>query len=134
MKNNIIRFSIGIILAGIVAEFIHSNFAMHAPSYDAFIDLIAYVTKPLQALGVAIVYYLLGDRLPTRSRFLKGILLGVIVLLVRDGFIRGLVMNLLLPNTWKDVFLLYSQIWLSTFAMTIIIVMFVEPKYGSTKN
>lgn len=134
MRENIIRFLISIILAGIVDEFIHTHVGIPAPSYNTFIDTIAYVTKPLEALGVAIIYYLLGDRLPTQSRFLKGIFLGLILLLAEGQLIRQPLMNLLFSsNTFKDILLRQSQVWLAHLAMTIIIALIIKPRYSAAK-
>ena len=130
-KNNFIRFVIGVILAGIAAEFIHTHMGIPAPHYNRLIDTIAYLTKPLEALGVAIIYYLIGDRLPTQSRFLSGIILGLLMLLAQGQLIREPFMNLLLPNTWWEVLLRQSQIWASNLAMAIIIALFITPKYGN---
>ena len=127
------RFLIIVILAGIVAEFIHTNVGIPAPHYGEFIDSVAYLTKPLQALGVAIIYYLVGDRLPTHSRFLKGIILGLLMLLAKGQLIREPLMNFLLPNTTTDILLQSSQVWLSNFAMAIIITLMITPKYNNDK-
>lgn len=129
MKNNVIRFWVAILLAGFVVEFIHTHVGIGGQLYGTFIDTIAYLTKPEEALGVAIVYYLMGDRLPTKSNFLRGILLGLILLLIKGQLIRQLLMNFLLPNTLKEVFLLQIQVWLSNFAMAIIISLIIRPKY-----
>lgn len=134
MRENIIRFVIATILAGILDEFIHTHVGIPAPSYNTFIDTIAYITKPLEAFGVAIIYYLLGDRLPTQSRFLKGVFLGLILLLAEGQLIRQPLMNLLFPsNAVKDILLRQSQVWLSHLAMTIIIALIIKPKYSTDK-
>ncbi|EKD54747.1 MAG: hypothetical protein ACD_60C00048G0010 [uncultured bacterium] len=127
-----IRFLIGVVLAGVVAEFIHTNVGMPATHYNTFIDLVAYLTKPLQALGAAIIYYLMGDRLPTQSRFLRGIILGLLILLVKGQLIREPLMNFLLPNTMTEVLLQSTQVWLSNFAMAIIITLMITPKNNSS--
>ena len=128
-KGRWIRFTVGVILAGIAAEWIHTTIGIPAPHYSTLIDTMAYLTKPLEALGVAVIYYFLGDRLPTRSRVLKGILLGLLILLTKGQLIREPLMNFLLPNTIGDVLLRQGQIWAANLAMAIIITLFVIPKY-----
>jgi len=129
MKSNAWRFIIAVLLAGFVGEFIHTHVGIGGAFYGTFIDVIAYLTKPEEAIGVAILYYLMGDRLPTRSRLLKGILLALILLLVKGQLIRQPLMNWLLPNTLKEVFLYQLQVWLSNFAMAMIITWIIRPKY-----
>lgn len=134
MRENIIRFVIAIILAGILDEFIHTHVGIPAPSYNMFIDTMAYVTKPLEALGVAIIYYLLGDRLPGQSQLLKGVVMGLLLLLAEGQLIRQPFMNLLFSsNTLKDILLRQSQVWLSHLTMTVIIALIIKPKYSSDK-
>lgn len=123
------RFFIAIVLAGFSAEFIHTHLGIPAPSYSPFINFMAYLTKLLEALGVAIIYYFIGDRLPTQSRLVKGIILGLILLLAKGMLIRQPFMNLLLPNKLEEVLLVQSQIWLSNLAMAIIIALLIKPKY-----
>jgi hypothetical protein len=131
MRHNIIRFLIAVVLAGVVADFIHIHVGIGVPTYDAFIQTISYLTKPEEAVGVAIFYYLMGDRLPTQSRIVKGIIISLILLLAEGQLIRQLLMNLLLPNTIKEALLFQSQVWLSKFAMVIIITLIIKPKYDS---
>lgn len=131
MQNNIIRVLVAVILAGIVADFIHIHVGIGVPTYNTFIQTISYLTKPEEAIGVAIVYYLIGDRLPTQSRIIRGVILSLILLLVDGQLIRQLLMNLLLPNTWKEALLFQSQVWLSKVAMAIIITLIIKPKYDS---
>lgn len=126
----IARFIIVVLLAGYIADFIHINVGIGVPSYNTFIQTMSYLTKPEEALGVAIIYYLVGDRLPAQSHIMKGILLGIIVLLAEGQLIRHFLMNMLLPNTLKEALLHQSQAWLSKMVMSIIIALFIEPKYS----
>jgi hypothetical protein len=131
MKSNVLRFLIAVILASIIREFLHTTIGIPAPSYSKFINIMAYVTSPLgSALGIAITYYFFGDRLPTNSSFLKGIMLGMLVLLIDGQLIRQPLMNLLLSNTLREVFLVQLQLDLSTLAMTVTIALILKPKYG----
>jgi hypothetical protein len=117
-----------------VSEFIHTHFGTGVPMYGSYIDTIAYLTKPEDAAGVAIIYYLLGDRLPTRSRVIKGISLGLILLMIRGQLFREFFIDLLLPNSFSEAFLFELQVWAATFATTIIIAWFITPKYASNKK
>jgi len=127
-KKIYLHATLGILLASIVSEAVHTNIGIPAPSYGFYIDFIAYATKPLEALGMAIIFYLLGDRLPTQSLFVKGVLLGCLILLVEGMLIRQPLMNLLFSdNTFSDVFLRQLQIWLHVFVMSIIIAYAISP-------
>jgi hypothetical protein len=133
MRNDILRFLIAVILAGFVKEFLHTNIGMPATDYSKFIDIMAYITSPFgSALGVSITYYFLGDRLPTKSRFLKGITLGMLVLLIEGQLIRQPLMNFLLKDSGREIFLSQLQICLSNLAMAIIIALIIKPKYGKS--
>lgn len=128
MKTNTLRFIFAVILGGFLANFIHIHVG-GAPIYSTFIQSMSYLTKWTEALGVAILYYLMGDRLPTQSRIIKGFLLGVMILLAEGQLVRQLFMNLLLPNTIREVFVIQSRVWLATFVMTFIITLLIKPKY-----
>ena len=134
MRFNILRFLVASILAGVVADFIHTHVGIGVPTYNSFIETMSYLTKSEEALGVAIIYYFLGDRLPTHSRLIKGIILGVILLLSQGQLIRQLFMNLLLPNTLREALLFQSQVWLSKFAEAIIIALLIQSKYSFYKQ
>lgn len=126
-----IRFVVAVFLAGIIGDFIHIHVGIGGQVYSPFIMLMSYATKPLEALGFGLIYYLLGDRLPTQSRILKGLMLGILILLSKGELIRQPFMNLLLPNTVAEVFLRQSQVWLSNLVMAIIIALLIKPKYSS---
>ena len=126
----IMRSIIGVLMAGFVAEFIHTHVGLPAQSYDVFINTVAYLTKPLEALGIALIYYLIGDRLPAKSRLMKGIILSLLILLSKGLLIRQPLMNFLLANTLSEVFLSAIQVWLSCFFMCMIIALTITPKYA----
>jgi hypothetical protein len=135
MKNNILRFLVSVILGSLVKEFLHTNIGIPAPDYNKFIDLMAYVTSPFgSAFGVSITYYLLGDRLPTKSSFLKGIMLGALVLLVEGQLVRQPLMDLLLKNTFREVFLYQLQVCLSNLAMAVVVAFIIKPKYHDLRQ
>lgn len=123
------RFAIGVILAGCVSEYIHTHIGLGAAHYSLWVNRIAYLTKPLESLGMAIVYYYMADRLPGKSRFFHGLILGALVLLVKDGLIRQPLMNFLLPNTLREVLLLTSRVWLANVAAAMIICFIIRTKY-----
>ncbi len=127
-----LRVVIGVILASIAAEAIHTHVGIPAVSYSRYINFMSYVTKPLEAIGIAIIYYLLGDRLPTQSRLLKGLLLGCIILLAEGELIREPFMNLLFPsNTLWGVLLRQFEHWLALLAMTVILAYTIKPRYST---
>lgn len=128
-----IRIILGIILAAILAEAVHTHVGIPAPSYSPFINFMSYVTKPLEAIGIAIIYYLLGDRLPTQSRLFKGFLLACIILLAEGQLIRQPFMNLLFPsNTLGGILLRQLEKWLEVIVMCIIIAYTIKP-YNTKK-
>jgi len=130
MQNRWWKIILAIFLAGIVADYLHIHSGIDVPSYLTLIEIWSYLTKPLEAAGVALIYYLLGDRLPTRSRLIKGLFLTLIVLLTEGQLIRQLFMNLLLPNTLREALAFQRQVWLSHLAMCLIITLLIIPKYG----
>src|SRR4029079_11729109 len=101
----ILRFIIAVIIAGIVDDFIHiyyGHFVAGVTIYSPFINTMSFLTKPLEALGVAIVYYLIGDRLYSNSRLIRALFLALLVCLIKDGLIRQPFMNILLGNPVLD--------------------------------
>jgi hypothetical protein len=133
MRNNTIRFVIAVIVGGLVADFIHTHVGIGVPTYGTFVQTISYLTKPEEALGMAIIYYLLGDRLPSRSWVVRGILLAAIILLADGGLVRQLLMNLLMPNTVWEALQFQSQVWLSRLVTALIITLLIKPKYEAKR-
>lgn len=130
-KTTILRFIIAVIIAGIVDDAIHiyyGHLVAGVMIYNSFLNTMSFLTKPLEALGVAIVYYLIGDRLYSNSRLIKAILLTVLVCLIKDGFIRQPIMNILLGNPVLDSLYRESQVWLSSLAVSLTLAFMITPK------
>ena len=126
-----LRFIIAVIIAGIVDDFIHiyyGHFASGVTIYNSFINTMSFLTKPLEALGVAFIYYLIGDRLYSSSRLMRAIFLTVLVCLIKDGFIRQPLMNVLLGNSVLDSLYRESSVWLSSLAVSLILTFMINPR------
>ena len=130
-------FIIAVFLAGIAGDFIHvyyGHLVSGIPIYNFYINLISFLSKSLEALGIALVYYLIGDRLYTDSRLGKAIFLTLLICLIKDGFIRQPVMNILLGNSVIDSLRRESQAWLTNFVMSLIITFKIKPKMEQQFN
>lgn len=126
-----LRFIIAVIIAGIVDDFIHIYYGHLADGitiYNSFINTMSFLTKPLEALGVAIIYYLVGDRLYSNSRLIRAFILAILICLIKDGFIRQPLMNILLGNPILDSIYRESQVWLSSLAVSLILTFTISPK------
>ena|SRR5688572_6218473 len=127
----ILRFIIAVIIAGVVDDFIHIYYG-HLVSgvtiYNSFINTMSFLTKPLEALGVAIIYYLVGDRLYSNSRLIRAFILTILICLIKDGFIRQPLMDILLGNPILDSIYRESQVWLSILAASLILTFMISPK------
>lgn len=129
-RTTILGFLITAILAGIADDFIHiyyGHLVAGVTIYNFFINTMSFLTKPLETLGVALVYYLLGDRLYFNSRLIRAIFLTIIICLIKDGFIRQPLMNILLGNPILDSFYRESQVWLASLAASLIITFMIKP-------
>ena len=91
---------------------------------------MSYITKPLQALGAAIVYYLLGDRLYSNSRIIKAVILMLLICLIKDGLIRQPFMDILLGGPVLSELLRESQVWLAAFGMSLVLTFMIKPLYS----
>jgi hypothetical protein len=127
----VLRFIIAVIIAAIVDDFIHiyyGHIVAGITIYNSFINTMSFLTKPLETLGVAIIYYLIGDRLYSNSRLIKAFILTILICLIKDGFIRQPLMNILLGNPILDPIYRESQVWLSSLAVSLILVFMIRPK------
>jgi hypothetical protein len=130
-ETTVLRFIIAVVIAGIVNDFIHiyyGHLVAEVTIYNSFIETMSFLTKPLEALGAAIVYYLIGDRLYFNSRLAKALILTILVCLIRDGFVRQPFMNVLLGNPILDSIYQESQVWLANLAMSLIITFMIKPR------
>jgi hypothetical protein len=130
-KTRILFFIIAVVIAGIIDDAIHiyyGHLVAGVTIYKPFINGISYLTKSLEALGVAIVYYFIGNSLYSNSRLIKAIILAVLVCLIKDGFVRQPIMNILLGNSVSDSFYRESQVWLSSLAMSLVLAFMITPK------
>jgi hypothetical protein len=124
-------YILAVLLAGVIADTIHiyyGHIVGGVAIYSSSIDLWSYATKPLEALGVLIIYYFLGDHLYSKSSFLRGVQLAILICLVRDGLVREPLMNTLLGNPLLDSIYRESQVWLSVLGMSLVISFMVKPK------
>jgi hypothetical protein len=68
------------------------------PPYGLLITGVAYVTAMVPAIVAAILFYYAGRLLPARTRFGKGLWLGVLILLLKGDLVRQPMMNFLIGN------------------------------------
>lgn len=130
MKTTALKFIVAVILAAIVGDAIHiyyGHFVSNVVIYNSFINTMSFLTKSLETFGIAIVYYLLGDRLYFNSRFIRAVILTILVCLIKDGFIRQPFMNILLGNSIWDSVVRESQIWFSSLAVSLVITFMINP-------
>lgn len=129
-KTTPLHFIVAVVISGIVGDSIHicyGHLVAGVTIYKPFINIMSYTTKPLEAFGIAITYYLLGDRLYSNSRLIKAIILTLIACLIKDGFIRQPFMNILLGNPVLDSLFRESQTWLSTLGMSLVLTFMITP-------
>ena len=97
------------------------------PPYNAFITIAAYFTFIFPALGTGIMYYLLGDNLPGQSRLVKGILMGLLLLTIKEALLRQTIMNILVGNPIWVALLQQSQVWCSNLVLTVTLAFMIKP-------
>lgn len=130
-KTTILHFIFAVVIASIVDDAIHiyyGHLVAGVTIYNPFINMMSFLTKPLEVLGIAMVYYLIGDSLYSNSRIIKAMLLTVLVCLIKDGFIRQPFMNILLGNSILDSLYRESQVWFSSLVVSLILAFMITPK------
>lgn len=130
-KTTVLRFIVAVLIAGIVDDLIHIYYGHITGSveiYTPFITIMSFLTKPMQALGAALVYYLIGNYLYSNSRLIKAVILTILICLIKDGFIRQPFMNIILGNSISDSFYRESQVWLSTLGMSLVLTFMINPR------
>ena len=107
---------------------------LHPDQYGFKVTFFAYLTLLIPASGIAFLYYFTGKDLPFNSRIVKGILLGIFLLLVKGDLIRQPIMDYLVGNPIIVVFLQHAQVWVYNLAITIVIALIVPFKNKSLIN
>lgn len=143
VKNSgFLRFFLAILIASLASLSIHIFFldwigsviaskmqgiVIAHPPYSQFINFMAYATIFIPVSAVSFVYYIGGDKIPCDNRFLKGIILGIFILLIKGALIREPLMNLLVGNPITVVLMQQSQVWISNLSMAVIIAFIINP-------
>jgi hypothetical protein len=105
---------------------------IHSKDYGHLIVSFAYITLLIPVAAIAFIYYFAGHLLPVKTRVMKGVLLGIILLLVKSDLIRQPVMNVLVGvPAWVSI-LQQIQVWVYCLAVTIIIALIIPLKNKST--
>ncbi len=100
------------------------NGALHQP-YPTTIVVIAALTALVPTAGKVLAYILLKERLPGRSRIVKGLAFGLLVLLMGDALIRLPLMNAVIGNPFDVVLVQSLEGWLIAPLMGIAIALLV---------
>ena len=141
----LIKFIIAIALAATIAITIHihlmhfidpiiantmatGHYHLINEPYPPFVVTWAYMTSLLPATGCAIIYYLIGDQLPGRSRIVKGILFGLLLLLAEGNLIRQPLMGAVVGNPFWLPFFQQSHMYAARIAMGIILALIIPPR------
>ena len=111
------------IISPVIAERMQ-GVVIQKPPYSVVITTIAYITFVFPAIGTVLVYYFIQDVFPGKSRVVKGVLFGLLILLVKGELLRQPIMNFIVGNPIKITLLQQSQVWLSNLIMCVIIALF----------
>lgn len=106
------------VISPIIAERMQ-GIVIKKPPYDMVITTIAYVTFVLPTIGTVLVYYFIQNFLPGKSRILKGILFGILILLVKGELFRQPIMNYMVGNPITITLIQQSQVCLSNLIMCV---------------
>jgi len=85
----------------------------------------------LPAAGKVLGYWLLQDRLPGRVPWLKGLVYGLLLLLMSDALLRSPIMNFAVGNPHDVVLVQSAEAWL-IYAVTGVLIGTIVPPRRST--
>jgi len=130
----IIAFSIHVFYGqNLAAKFVSTAFkarhwiTAHQP-YPPFIFYSAFATAIVRMLGFGVIYSLIQDRLPGRSRAVKGLVYGLLIMFCTDDFLRLPAMNLLVGNPIDVVLVQSAEGWAIYPLIGLTIALVVRPK------
>lgn len=128
----VIALTCHIYLHGWVTQITHkalaSSHIVSSSHYGHLIVFFAYVTLLIPVTVIALLYYFVGHIIPVRNKIARGIILGVILLLITGDFIRQPFMNVLVGVPIWVAMLQQLQTLIYRFAVTISIALIVHPK------
>ncbi len=142
-KKVIVRLGIAVIVASIATLTLHiyllqvitpiinkigPALTLQKPPYPLSTNLAAYITMLVPILVIAIIYRMLGHHLPGNNVFIKGIVLGCLLLLIKGELLRQPLMNVLVGNPVWLALLQQSHVWLSNLVLGLIVVLTVPLK------
>lgn len=97
----------------------------------------AYITEFVDVALLAAIYYIVGDRLVIQSKFLKGVVLGLIICEVKGAFFREPLMNFIyrlsygMPEPLKAALLIDLDKWIGNVLLGLVLVFFCPVKRDS---
>jgi hypothetical protein len=97
--------------------------------YPTYINIFAYITVIFPGLGLATIYYFLRPYFTTQSRFLRGVILGTLILLLEGELIRQPIMNILVGNPISVALLQQSQVWLTHYMAILVVFLMPETNF-----
>jgi hypothetical protein len=102
------------------------------PPYPWFVNVLAYVTAIFPVIGLMAIYHLINSHLPSKGRLAKGIVFGLLMLLVQGLLIREPVMNLLVGNGLEVTLLTEISSCLPRFIMCVLIALLMPHENTSS--
>ncbi len=102
--------------------------------YPLYINLIAYITTFIPVLAAAILYIIMFPFLKLKSYLSQSFILGTFVLMIKGELIRQPLMNVLVGNPFLVALIQQSQIWLSNYIMSFIIVFLMKKPISHFRN
>lgn len=114
-------FVIHVISAEWISNYISNLMAGRtvAPSWD--VRYIAAITSIEIGLGATIIYALIRPRLIRQSSITRGLILGVLILMIKSSLLRQPLMNGVIGNPFAVVAVQDGIAWIIWFGMSLII-------------
>ena len=99
--------------------------AIKQPPYGTAITALAAATSLLPAAVLALVFYALGSYIPARSRLIKGLLFGAVILAIKGQLFREPIMAIAIGNPVWIALLQQTEKWAANLGMCLTIALLV---------
>lgn len=96
------------------------------PPYSMSINILAFMTAILPGIGMAIIFYLIEANLPGKGVFQKGLIFGLICMLMRGTLIRAPLMDLSIGNPFVVVLAQRLEPFATDFCMALVISVIIK--------